>query len=78
MRVRLTHKKEKNINFSLWFVSTCIIIYLNKSTNQTHQSLSPTARRSFTAQHVSGILTPIIRSSTTTAAASGFTFGAWW
>ena len=31
-----------------------------------------------TAQHVSGVLTPIIRSSTTAVAASGFTFGAWW
>jgi len=32
----------------------------------------------FTAQHVSGVLTPIIRSSTTAVAASAFTFGAWW
>ena len=31
----------------------------------------------FTAQHVSGVLTPIIRSSTTAAAAFGFTFRAW-
>jgi len=31
-----------------------------------------------TAQHVSGVLTPIIRSSTTAVAASGFTIGAWW
>jgi hypothetical protein len=31
-----------------------------------------------TAQHVSGVLTPIIRSSTTAIAASGFTVGTWW
>jgi len=28
--------------------------------------------------NVSGVLKPIIRSSTTAVAASGFTFGAWW
>jgi hypothetical protein len=33
--------------------------------------------RLFTAQRVSGVLTPIIMSSTTAVAASGFTFGAW-
>jgi len=36
------------------------------------------AWRLCTAQHVSGVLTPIIRSSTTVVAASGFTAGAWW
>jgi len=30
-----------------------------------------------TAQHVSGVLTPIISSSTTAVAAFGFTVGAW-
>jgi len=30
------------------------------------------------AQHVSGVLTPIISSSTTAVAASGFTVEAWW
>ena len=34
--------------------------------------------RLFTAQHVSGVLPPIIRSSTTAVAASGFTFVSWW
>jgi len=32
----------------------------------------------YTAQHVSGVVLPIIRSSTTAVAASGFTVGAWW
>jgi hypothetical protein len=33
--------------------------------------------RLFTAELVSGVLTPIIRISTTALAASGFTVGAW-
>jgi hypothetical protein len=31
--------------------------------------------RLFTVQHVSGVLSPIIKSSITAVAASGFTFG---
>jgi len=34
--------------------------------------------RLFTAQHVSGVFPPIIRSSTTAVAASSFTFVSWW
>jgi hypothetical protein len=56
----------------LGFVSPCcIIIYSNKSTNQLKQSLSFIACRLNTAQHVSGILMPIIRNLSTAAATSG-------
>ena len=62
----------------LGFVSPCIIMYSNKSTNQMHQSIIFIVFRLNTAQHVSGILMPIIRSLSTAVAASGLPFGTWW
>jgi hypothetical protein len=44
--------------------------FSNKSTNQIHHSLRFIARRSNTAQHISGILMPIFRSLSTAVAAS--------
>jgi hypothetical protein len=50
---------------------TDVFVYSNKSTNQMHQSLSFIVCRLDTAQRISDILMPIIRSLSTAIAASG-------
>jgi hypothetical protein len=49
----------------------------NKSPTRCNNFSSLLSWHLFTAQHVSDILTPIIRSSTTAVAASAFTFVSW-
>jgi hypothetical protein len=62
---------------NLFYFGTTLFIHINQ-TNQMHQSLRFIARRLNTAQHVSGILLPIIRSLSTAAAAFGLPLGTWW
>ena len=59
------------------FLSPCIIVQFKEITNLMRQFFSLLSWRMFTAQHVSGVFPPIIRSSMTAVAASDFTFVSW-
>jgi len=60
-------------------ISFKICEYMHHHTIQINQpTRCNNSWRLCTAQHVSGVLTFIIRSSTTAVEASGFTVGTWW
>jgi len=58
--------------YCTWVLNNCHRVAIQLQLNISYHITS------FTAQHVSGVLPPIIRSSMIAVAASGFTFVSWW
>ena len=76
------HQELNDCSGSLWFYLRIVVIVVlcswsGQINHQPDATIFQFIILLFTAQHVSGVFLPIIRSSMTALAASGFTFVSW-